>query len=358
MTRIVQLIDSLEIGGAERMAINYANALLKETGFSGLVATRREGGLKDQIDSGVAYLSLERKKTIDFKAAVRLKNFCKIHQVDALQPHSSSYFTALMVKMMHPKIAIIWHDHNGLSEFLNSRKSMALKIGSLFFKGIVVVNYQLKNWAERELYCKNVIYLPNFTNFQQNSVSETALKGVVGKRILCLANLRDQKNHFLLLRVASLLKISHPDWTFHLVGKDFNDAYSDRLNDAIVQNNLQETVYLYGSRTDSGAIISQSDIAIMTSKSEGLPVALLEYGLYKKPVVVTNVGELPLIVKNGVNGFIVPSEDEKSFHAALVNFIDNTDLRRQLGEALFHTISQNNTEAAVIRQYLNWVQKL
>lgn len=358
MKRIVQLIDSLDVGGAERMAINYANALHKETGFSGLVATRREGGLKDQINPGVAYLSLERKKTIDFKAALRLKKFCKAHDVSYLQPHSSSYFTALMVKLIYPKISIIWHDHNGLSEFLSSRKSIALKIGSLFFKGIVVVNYQLKNWAQRELNCKHVLYLPNFTNFQENTTAETILKGSSGKRILCLANLRDQKNHFLLIRVASLLKNSHPDWTFHLVGKDFNDEYSVQLNAAIAQSQLQETVFLYGSRTDSGAIINQTDIAIMTSKSEGLPVALLEYGLYKKPVVVTGVGEIPLIVKNGINGFLVPSDDEKSFHKALTDLIEDNTLQFKFGEALFDTIAKNHTEAAIIKQYLNWLETL
>ena len=43
--RIVQIIDSLEIGGAEKMAVNYANALSERIVFSGLVTTRREGNL-------------------------------------------------------------------------------------------------------------------------------------------------------------------------------------------------------------------------------------------------------------------------------------------------------------------------
>lgn len=43
--RILQLIDSLEAGGAERMAVTYANALVQEIAFSGLVATRKEGPL-------------------------------------------------------------------------------------------------------------------------------------------------------------------------------------------------------------------------------------------------------------------------------------------------------------------------
>ena len=57
--RIVQLIDSLDAGGAERMAVNYANALQSKIEFSGLVTTRKEGGLKEQINPKVSYLFLK-----------------------------------------------------------------------------------------------------------------------------------------------------------------------------------------------------------------------------------------------------------------------------------------------------------
>ena len=88
--RIVQIIDSLEIGGAEKMAINYSNALASRVEFSGLVATRAEGNLKSQINQAVSYLFLEKKSTIDFGAVFRLKKYCKENKVDFLQPHSSS----------------------------------------------------------------------------------------------------------------------------------------------------------------------------------------------------------------------------------------------------------------------------
>ena len=59
--RILQIIDSLDIGGAEKMAVNYANALSHKIEFSGLVTTRREGELKSQLNSEVNYLFLNRK---------------------------------------------------------------------------------------------------------------------------------------------------------------------------------------------------------------------------------------------------------------------------------------------------------
>ncbi|MFN3969286.1 glycosyltransferase [Flavobacterium sp.] len=356
--RIVQIIDSLEVGGAEKMAINYANALSKRVDFSGLVATRAEGHLKSQLDDSVSYLFLKKTKTLDFAAASRLKKYCKMNKVDFLQPHSSSYFIALLVKIIYPKIQIIWHDHNGLSEFISTQKSLVLKIASFFFKGIIVVNFKLKNWAEKELNCKKVVYLPNFTNEVSTVKAETVLKGVEGKRILCLANLRDQKNHFLLLNIAEKLKETQPDWTFHLVGKDFEDEYSKQISELILNKGLEQTVFIYGSKNDVVPIINQCEIAILTSKSEGLPVALIEYGLYKKPVVSTNVGEIPLIIKNGLNGFIVGVNEQDAFCESLLKLIKEEALRTQLGNVLYQTIVENHSEEGVMTKYLNWIKGL
>lgn len=356
--RIVQIIDSLEIGGAEKMAINYANALSQHIDFSGLVATRAEGKLKNQLSDSVSYLFLNKKATIDLGAVFRLKKYCKKNKVEFLQPHSSSYFTALLVKLIYPKVAIIWHDHNGLSEFISSEKSFVLKFASFFFKGIIVVNYKLKAWAEKELNCRKVIYLPNFTTINNSENAETILNGVSGKRILCLANLRDQKNHFLLLEVAEKVKQSNPDWTFHLVGKDFEDDYSKQLKAAIIKNKLENNVFVYGSKNDIKNIINQVDITILTSKSEGLPIALIEYGLSKKPVVSTKVGEIPIIIEDGLNGFIVDTDDAGLFYQSLLKLIRDKDLQIHMGNSLYETVIKNNSEGGVITNYLNWVISL
>lgn len=356
--RILQIIDSLEIGGAEKMAVNYANALAQSIEFSGLIATRKEGSLKSQLSNNVHYLYLNRKSTLDFQALFKLRKYCKDNKIDFLQAHSSSFFTAFLVKLFYFKINIIWHDHNGLSEFISKRKSLVLKLASLFFKGIVVVNYQLKNWATKELYCKQVIYLANFTLAESDQNKETELHGIDGKKIVCVANLRFQKNHFLLIEVAKMLKESHPDWSFHLIGKDFNDDYSAKVKNEISKNKLGSHVFLYGSKNDTNAIIQQANIAILTSQSEGLPVALLEYGLNKKPVVSTSVGEIPMIIKNGENGFLVPKYEANVFYEALTKLIDDDLLRKKIGNNLFQTIQQNHSQEAIIGFYLNWLKDL
>ena len=87
-----------------------------------------------------------------------------------------------------------------------------------------------------------------------------------------------------------------------MVGKDGNDAYSKKIKEAIKEKDLEEIVFIYGLKNDIHHIITQSTICILTSFSEGLPVALLEYGLSKNPLVSTNVGEIPRIITNRQNG--------------------------------------------------------
>jgi len=355
--RIIQIIDSLEAGGSERIAINYANTLVGEIEFSGLVATRQEGALLHQLDPRVSYLFLNKKRQLDFGALFRLRSFVIENKATHIHAHSTSFFLTFLLKLSHPSLKIIWHDHYGNNEFLETRPSFVLKLTAPFFKGVIAVNQNLKNWSEKKLKAKNVIYLPNFPVKEIDIVEQTILKGIDGKRIVSLANLRAQKNHFLIIEIAKKLKQSHPDWTFHLVGKDFEDAYSRQISEEINKHNLDNNVFLYGSKQDITTILAQSDIGILTSKSEGLPVALLEYGLNQKAVVVTNVGEIPMIIKNKINGLLVDSNNVDLFYNAIVELADNKIVRMEYGKALYATIQTEYSAKSVLKIYLDWLKK-
>ncbi len=353
--RILQIIDSLEAGGAERIAVNYANALAGRIDFSGLVVTRNEGVLSGQISHKVSYFFLNKKSSFDLKAVFRLRKFVIKNQIEIVHAHSTSFFTAFLLKITLPSIQLIWHDHYGDSDFLSKRPFLSLQLIIPFFIGIIAVNQNLKVWAKKQLHFANSIYLPNFPTKEKEVKEHTVLDGIQHKRILCLANLRAQKNHFLLLEVAKRVKETYPEWSFHLVGKDFGDDYSQQIRNKILDLHLEDTVFLYGSKQDIQNIMKQSTIGILTSKSEGLPVALLEYGWYNKPVVVTNVGEISTLVKNDENGFVICSSNEILFYEALMQLIENDDLRNDFGKALHHTIIEQYSEEVVMEHYLNWL---
>jgi glycosyltransferase involved in cell wall biosynthesis len=160
------------------------------------------------------------------------------------------------------------------------------------------------------------------------------------------------------LTVAEMLQQSHPDWTFHLVGQDFNDAYAAQLKQRILDVKLDQHVFLYGSRADTAAIIEQATIGLLTSDSEGLPLAILEYGLYGLPVVVTQVGEIPAVVTHQSEGFVVPAGSVEMVYKSLVELIENPNLRLKFGQALQAKINQEYTQESVVNAFLNWSKLL
>lgn len=354
--RIVQLIDSLETGGAERMAVNYANSLQHNIAFSGLVVTRKEGSLGQLLYPQVEYAFLNKKSTFDWGAIWRLRSFCVQHSVYYIHAHSTSWFLAVCVRLLLPSVKIIWHDHYGSSEFLDRRPAKALRFGSYFFSGILSVNEKLAQWGKQKLRVKSVLYLPNFFQLSSNANGSTLLHGQNGKRVLLLANLRPQKNQFLLLEALSLIEAN--DWTFHLVGKDFQDDYSARLRQSIIEKQLDNKVFLYGAKDDVPYLISNCEIGLLTSDSEGLPVALLEYGSQAKAVVVTAVGEIPSIVSDGRNGKLVPPRDAARLASAISALMADAPARERLGNALKETVTNGYSEAAVVHKYVNWIKSL
>ena len=347
--KVLQLIDSLEAGGAERVAVNYANGLVHMVDASYLCTTRAEGLLKGDVNKDVGYLFLNKKKTIDIQAIKRLHQFIKNEDIDIIHAHGSSFFLATIIKLLQPKLKLVWHDHYGKSEFLKQRPKQMLKLCSRFFNHIFSVNSILETWAKTTLKVKSVSCLPNYA-VKNNNALTTKLKGVEGKRIVCLANLRPQKDHLNLLKAFKAVLITEPMWTLHLVGQDFKDVYSKSIFDFINLNKLETSVYIYGSCADTSAILQQSTIGVLSSKSEGLPLALLEYGLAGLPVICTNVGDCSLVICDVKEGKLIPSENTIALQKAMLHFISDLEQSKTVGNHLKNKVELSFSEASALKK--------
>jgi glycosyltransferase involved in cell wall biosynthesis len=349
---VIQIIDSLETGGAEVLAVNIANALCLKGINSHICVTRKEGRLKENINTKVGYLFLSRKKTIDFKSIITLKKYIKKNNIKIIHAHSSSLFIAFCVKLLHPKVKIYWHDHYGKSQDLYKRPSFFLKIMSFFVDSIISVNSSLKKWAENTLNCNKVYFLNNFPSFS-NIEKKTFLKGIEGKRIVHLAAFRAQKDHETLIEAFSLLIENNKNWTLHLVGNVNKDIYANKILALIDAKGLKNHIFVYGSQLDIKHILSQATIGVLSSKSEGLPIALLEYGLTKLPVVVTNVGECSNVIENGQSGIVVEKENSIAMTKALEEYVLSADKRSSFGNVHFKNMKNKYSQEHFIIQLKN-----
>ncbi|MGJ8684509.1 MAG: glycosyltransferase [Nonlabens sp.] len=321
--RVIQIIDSLDAGGAERMAVQIANELHAAGHESHLCTTRKEGLLKETIHDAVGYIFLEKKGKFGIKAMTKLKTYIVKNNIEIIHAHSTSFFTASVIKWWLPDLKLIWHDHYGNAEEVEQRSARVLKKCSRFFNGIISVNEKLQDWSIRNLKPIQVEYFRNFVSAPQNQDLLKPLPGENGKRIVHLANLRPQKDHVTLLKAFEIVKKQIPDWNLLLVGMDFKDDYAERVKQEIIDRKLEEQVFLLGSRNDTTAILQDCDIAILSSKSEGLPVALLEYGMAALPVIATDVGACREVLNN--HGKIVVAQDPTDLAAQILSYMENLD---------------------------------
>jgi len=346
----MQLIDSLDAGGAERVAVTFANALSSEIDGSYLCVTRSEGVLKEQLFNEVQFSFIRKKSTLDLRAVWRLRAYLKLHKIELIHAHTTSYFMATLVKLAYPKIKLIWHTHLG-SRVLTSRwQNKVLYLCSLFFASIITVNEDLKLWCVRKLIPSQVFYLPNFVSF-----SDAEEITVREPSIICLANLKNPKNHLNLIRAFEKIHIKFPSWKLLLAGKDFLDSYSEKLNESTKQAGLQNKVVFLGQQRDVASLLDKSAIGVLASDSEGLPMSLLEYGAAGLAVVVTKVGHCEEVVAGF--GQVVMPNDADALAQGLESYMMNDQKRRTDASNFREHILKHYSEKTILPQLINIYKK-
>ncbi|WZL88457.1 glycosyltransferase [Salinimicrobium sp. 3283s] len=353
--RVLQLIDSLRPGGAEKMSVTYANALATQIDASFLCCTRMEGLLKKQLAPEVGYLFLNKTGTFDLRAFLKLKKFVKENKVDIIQAHGSSWFMGVLLKISLPKLKLVWHDHYGARAEKDLRPGL-LSIFSEYFDGIISVNLQLKEWAERNLHCNKIAFIPNFASFGGREPKDNNLQIREGFKIIHLANLKPPKDHLNLLKAFGKLSQVNTSVSLHLIGKEENNFYSQELRKFIKENGLEDKIYFYGEREEIMNLLQQADLGVLSSSSEGLPVALLEYGFAGLPVVCTKVGECESVV--GTAGVLVPPNDPEALFLALKSYVENEVERRKDSVAFQKRVFETYSEKQVLKQLLSFMRDL
>lgn len=353
--RVLQLIDSLRPGGAEKMAVNIANALLPYVEGSYLCCTRQEGLLKEQLKSGVDYIFLNKKSSLDPKAIWKLRKYIKENKIDVVHAHSTSYFLAALIKLSGGKFKLIWHDHYGEGDFLEKRDFKVLKQFSRVFNGIISVNTALKNWALQYLLCKNVIELKNFIPHQiKTSKSNLKLKGSnTDFKIICVANLRPQKDHLNLIKAYELINPPFPV-SLHLIGEDPKTDYSTSVLKEIKNSRISHNIHYYGSQLEVSPLLQQADLGVLSSRSEGLPLALLEYGIAGLPVVCTNVGQCKEVINN--YGCIVEKENSEKLCEGILVYINDRLRMKQEAELFQQEVKKNYSEKEILEKYRKFIE--
>ena len=332
---VLHLIDTLEAGGAERVAVNLVNALPRGEFRPHLGTTRREGPLAELVHPDVGRLRLGRRWRWDLAAIRRLIRYCRDEQIAVIHAHETSIFIAAIVAHFRPYPAIVWHDHFGRVD-IEERPAWIYRLLTRRAAAIIAVNRPLASWSRQSLRqdAARVHEIPNFVAAPEVATAPLSLSGCPGSRIVCVANLRAEKDHGTLIRAMREVVRTHPEAHLLLVGGSRSETVRSALQSSIRELGLDSNVSLLGDRRDVGAILRASDIGVLSSRSEGFPLALLEYGLAGLPTVATRVGQCAEILEEGRAGWLVPPAEPAALAEAISTLLDDPSRRSALGSAL------------------------
>ncbi len=153
--------------------------------------------------------------------------------------------------------------------------------------------------------------------------------------VVQIANLQRPKGHVTALRAAAIIRRRIGDLKWTCVGRlsDPPTEYLRQVRALIKDLDLTDCVTLTGLLTDIGPQLRQAHVGVLTSDSEGLPLSILEYMAAQLPVVMTDVGQGPAILKAAEAGTTAPPGDAETFAERVLELLtDSGGRRRKLGE--------------------------
>ena len=169
-----------------------------------------------------------------------------------------------------------------------------------------------------------------------------------GKLIVLVGNMHtDVKGHPWLIAAAPSVVQEFPSTRFVLVG---DGEQRSRFEQQVASLGLEQNFLFLGRRADIPKILGCCDIAVLPSRAEGLPNAVLEYMAAGLPVISSRVGGNAELIEDGVTGLLVPPEDSSALSSALLKLLGDPGLAQRIAQAGHESTVRNFSFERLVRE--------
>lgn len=340
--KIMFVITRSELGGAQSVVVQLANALCHEHDIL-IVAGEGDGKMWDIVDRKIRRIDcphLQKSLSLksDIQAAIALRRIYRKYRPDVIHLHSSK--AGALGRMVLPSKKIVYTVHGFDSIRIAFRKFIHVeRLLQRRTKAIVGVSeYDRKNMIKERIN-KNVstvyngLITPNIDNIDDIEIFKR-----YSKIVLSIARINPQKNPGLFIEVARLL----PEYGFIWIGNQ---------KEVTEFGELPPNCHFVGNIVNAGAYCSKCDIFMLASNYEGLPMVIIEAMSLGKPVVASNVGGVSEIVRNDINGYVVENSAEL-FAKRIKQILDNEELYNSMSEASLDIYNKELTVDRMVDGYL------
>lgn len=334
--RILFVLGGLRIGGYEVLSVKIANELAKRKNEVALISLSADSKIVERVSANVKIHFVIRKFKYDFSIIFRIFRILRKFEPDIVL--SCAFFVYFIVKF---------------SSFLYAKKSKSILAIHMtkpfdrrddrwnriytFFAKPFNDNYIAIHKSQIDFYNKQYGLPKNRFTLIHSGVDtkyfhpiETANNQNDGIfRIAHVASLKPLKDQWTLLKAMVELDKIYKTWELMIAGADQVNILP-KYRDFVSQNKLTTKIKFLGPVKDPRELLKNSDVFVLTSLTEALPLAVIEAIAMGLPCIVTNVGGNPDIIEDCKEGFLVKPGDYKAIAQCLKFLIDNPNKRKEI----------------------------
>jgi len=366
--RILHVIPSLQLGGAERICIDICEEIAGRLGHELILAT-----LNDKIEHDISNKKFKIVNTdsiytpsITGKPTIKLEGLEDL--IDSFYPdviHSHLFQSEMATRFnIRPNVTYISHCHDNM--FQLKKPGLDSIFDKTKFTNLFERNWILKKYEEcnntfiaisRDTYnyftqnlppnlAKRVILHPNAVNTVQFAYPEREFNAKIPKNIITIGSLIPRKNHSFLLDIAKSLIDSNFQVTIQILGKG---PELNNLQEKINSLQLQNLVRIEASPT-IGPYLKKADLYVHVAINEPFGLVLVEAGAAGLPIVSLDGKGNRDLIHNNENGYLIEYQDINQFCEKIKLILTQ--------EELYNKMSKKAIEIAKDFDIKSYVDKL
>ena len=361
--KILQVIDSLRIGGSESLAASLAEQFSKRGMESHICAMGVDGPLRERLDqAGIAATFLGAPQGIKPGAMLSLGQLTLKHHCDVILTH---HFRQLVhavpaAALLRRRLVHVEHDYHSYEQRPDILRHFALL--APFVHKFVFVSDEIRNWFAQRLpkAAAKCVCIPNGIDtdrFMRHEEARISLRNRLGAHentvfVGTCARFEPIKDLGLLIQGFSLmvkaLAQTGQDAKLVLVG---DGSQREHLEQLAKNLRVAEKCHFAGTVNDVHNWLSAFDIYSITSIDEGLPLSVLEAMSQSLPVVSVNVGSLSTIM-NDSSGILLEGRTPEELAHYLVILANNASTREHMSKHARNCVVHSFSATKMTSEYL------
>jgi glycosyltransferase involved in cell wall biosynthesis len=358
---ILHLIETSGPGGAETVLLNIVRGLDRER-YNPRVVLMRPGWFAERLQAeGIQADVIESRRSFDLPFVRNLIKACREWKIDLLHSHLPGANVYASLIRFFTRIPVVTTYHGQISLPGSDEKYQNIKqflVRNLASRVVVVADFLRDDFIRKAGFPEHkLVTIHNGVDlrfpdgrFDARTKRESLGLSQSNLVVVNVANIRVPKGQNYLVEATEKVARQFPDIRILLVGEGEGEL-KERLVSQIEQAGLDEQVRFFGYRTDVTEILRVSDLFVLSSISEGLPVAAVEAMAASLPIVSTDVGAMSSLVDDGQSGYLVPSGDSNALAEKMLVVLSDQKLRTSMGNVGRKIVEANFSIETMVRKY-------